>query len=87
MTATMTTASSAVASSATLVPQPFSALAERLGVDPGTRVDPRQALIYAAALRCCRTCTAQDRCRFVLGQNAVTLRAVEAFCPLRNPEF
>ena len=59
----------------------FHTLSERLGIDPGTAVDPRLGFVVDAARSVCRACEAKAQCRLALGLDGLALNDVAPFCP------
>ena len=59
----------------------FRALAERLGIDPATAVDPRLGFVVAAARSACRTCEAKPQCQLALSLPTLALGDMAPFCP------
>jgi len=54
---------------------------ERLGIDLGFRVVPRFGLLFACALRNCRSCTARSACADWLTQDRGAQLGPPKFCP------
>ena len=54
---------------------------ERLGVDPGGRVEPRLSLSYLTAFRRCRSCPSKQTCRAWLDNTYAPVTFAPRFCP------
>ena len=59
----------------------FHTLAQRLGIDPTTAVDPRLGFVAAAARSTCRTCESKPQCQLALAMPTLALGDVAPFCP------
>jgi len=59
----------------------FLAVAEGLGIEPSSMVDPRTEMSFAVARRRCGKCTSKEKCRQTLGKGLVRLSEVARFCP------
>jgi hypothetical protein len=59
----------------------FHALAQRLGIDPATAVDPRLGFVVAAARSACRSCESKAQCQLALAMPRLALGDVAPFCP------